>query len=98
MVQIFRCRTFKMPGARLARSAFVLAAILLSLSFGTAARAACVPNENQAAFYIDAGYNGGCVVKDLGSYANAGEIGLPNEFDLVASPRPQRPGRPLQGR
>ncbi|MGA2636248.1 hypothetical protein [Methylocella sp.] len=53
--------------------------MLLPLSFATAARAACVPNENQAAFYIDAGYNGGCVVKDLGSYANAGEIGLPND-------------------
>lgn len=43
------------------------------------ASTACVPTATQAAFFIDANYSGGCVIRGAGAYPTAGSIGLPND-------------------
>ncbi len=40
---------------------------------------ACNPNADQVALFVNAGYNGQCVVKGIGDYRNPGAIGLPND-------------------
>jgi hypothetical protein len=45
----------------------------------------CVPNANQASFFMDANFFGLCVTKDFGDYQNAAAIGLPN--DSISSVR-----------
>lgn len=47
--------------------------------------AACNPGPNQVSLYTNADFLGLCVVKDIGDYANAGAIGLPN--DSISSVR-----------
>lgn len=42
--------------------------------------AGCKPKENEVAFYEHDKYKGQCVIKQIGSYANEYEIGLPNDF------------------
>jgi murein DD-endopeptidase MepM/ murein hydrolase activator NlpD len=41
--------------------------------------AACNPNADQIALFVDANYSGQCVVKGIGQYPNPGAIGLPND-------------------
>jgi hypothetical protein len=44
---------------------------------------ACVPGASQVAFFIDANYSGGCVVRGPGAYPTSGSIGLPNRLHLL---------------
>ncbi|HTN78316.1 MAG TPA: hypothetical protein VMK16_01485 [Acidimicrobiales bacterium] len=52
---------------------------IASLVAGTRANAACHPGADQAAFFVDANFQGACVVKNVGNFANSGSIGLPND-------------------
>lgn len=47
------------------------------------AKTGCVPNNNQIALFEHINYGGQCVLKDVGNYRNALEIGLPD--NLVSS-------------
>ncbi len=40
---------------------------------------ACQPGSNQASFFTNADFLGDCVVRNFGSYASSGAIGLPND-------------------
>ena len=55
----------------------VLAMILL-LS-GIAARAQCVPRDDQAAFAVDTNFQGSCIVLGIGEYPTATSTHLPND-------------------
>jgi len=71
----------------LSRSCFfapTLSLLLVVLS-STFASAACEPAAQQASFYMDAGFNGRCVVRNVGDYPNSNAIGLPN--DTISRPR-----------
>ncbi|MBI5305099.1 MAG: hypothetical protein HY868_23405 [Chloroflexi bacterium] len=39
----------------------------------------CTPGPDQAAFFVDWDYKGQCVVKDIGRYDNAEQMGIPND-------------------
>jgi hypothetical protein len=43
------------------------------------AATACVPGPSEVAFFIDANFSGGCVVRGPGDYPNSETIGLPND-------------------
>jgi hypothetical protein len=61
----------------------MLAALLLLSTM--AARAQCVPGDNQAAFTVDANFQGTCVVLGIGDYPTATSTHLPN--DSISSVR-----------
>ena len=44
------------------------------------AKTGCVPNNNQIALFEHINYGGQCVLKDVGNYRNALEIGLPDNI------------------
>ncbi len=51
-----------------------------AMLFGSlAARADCVPKDNQAAFSTNSNYQGSCSVLGIGDYPTATSIGLPND-------------------
>jgi hypothetical protein len=51
-----------------------------AMLFGSlAARADCVPKDNQAAFSTNANYQGACALLGVGDYPTATSIGLPND-------------------
>jgi hypothetical protein len=39
----------------------------------------CTPGPNEAAFFVDYDYQGSCVVRGIGEYANPDQMGLPND-------------------
>ncbi|MBI5030229.1 MAG: hypothetical protein HZB51_06865 [Chloroflexi bacterium] len=39
----------------------------------------CLPGPDQAAFFVDWNYKGSCVVKNIGSYDNVDQMGIPND-------------------
>ncbi len=42
--------------------------------------ASCSPNADQVALFLHTDYNGQCVVKGIGNYANPGSIEMPNDL------------------
>ncbi len=54
--------------------------LLFLLFSSTLAHAACEPAARQASFYMDANFQGRCVIKNVGDYPNSNAIGLPNDF------------------
>ena len=59
----------------------IFLAILVALGAGQAGAlpVSCAPAANQVAFFIDANFSGGCILRGPGEYPTPESIGLPND-------------------
>jgi hypothetical protein len=63
------------------RTQSILLSIAIALAAGQAAAlpTSCVPAANQVAFFIDANFSGGCILRGPGEYPTPESLGLPND-------------------